>query len=110
MRVGIITVGSRGDVQPYIALGAGFRRAGHAMRFLTHGLFAEEVRAAGLDFADVGVDPRSVIEQLMGAEGAGGRTTVVRQVLFMRRVLREVNPLQAEAVRASSHTDHPTDE
>ncbi|MGO9179492.1 MAG: hypothetical protein ACLQBX_02730 [Candidatus Limnocylindrales bacterium] len=35
----------------------------------------------------------------MGAEGAGGRATVVRQVLFMRRVLREVDPLLHDMVR-----------
>lgn len=29
MKVGIFTFGSRGDVQPYLALAVGLRRAGH---------------------------------------------------------------------------------
>ena len=29
MRIAIQTLGTRGDVQPYVALGLGLRRAGH---------------------------------------------------------------------------------
>ncbi len=29
MKITLTAIGSRGDVQPYVALGAGFKRAGH---------------------------------------------------------------------------------
>jgi sterol 3beta-glucosyltransferase len=32
MRIVIIAPGSRGDVQPYVALGAGLEAAGHVLR------------------------------------------------------------------------------
>ncbi len=32
MRVTILTIGSRGDVQPYIALGLGLQACGHQVR------------------------------------------------------------------------------
>src|SRR5258708_6808042 len=69
MRIGIITIGSQGDVQPYIALGTAFKRAGYEVRLLTHGAFAGAVHEEGLEFADLGVDPRTVMEQVM-QEGA----------------------------------------
>ena len=35
MIITLIATGSRGDVQPYVALGRGLRQAGHAVRFVT---------------------------------------------------------------------------
>jgi sterol 3beta-glucosyltransferase len=48
VRITILTVGSRGDVQPYLALGGGLRAAGHEVTLATHGVWAERIRAAGL--------------------------------------------------------------
>lgn len=36
MRIAIIAPGSRGDVQPYLALGKGLKQAGHVVRLVTH--------------------------------------------------------------------------
>ncbi len=51
MRVTILTVGSRGDVQPCLALGVGLERAGHHVRVATHPKFEPLVGRAGLGFA-----------------------------------------------------------
>jgi sterol 3beta-glucosyltransferase len=74
MRIGILPLGSRGDVQPYIALGTGFKGAGYEVRVLTHGTFADAVRAEGLEFADFGVDVRSVSEQAMREASLAGQS------------------------------------
>jgi sterol 3beta-glucosyltransferase len=50
MRITILTTGSRGDVQPMIALGGGLARAGHRVRLATDPLFAESITAYGLEF------------------------------------------------------------
>lgn len=50
MRIVVIAPGSRGDVQPYVALGAGLIEAGHTVRFITHQDFETLVNAHGLDF------------------------------------------------------------
>ena len=39
MKITVNTFGSRGDVQPYIALALGLRQAGHAVRIVTHQIF-----------------------------------------------------------------------
>ena len=61
MRVTIIGVGSRGDVQPYVALGRGLRAAGHDVTVATHETFREFVTGHGLAFAPVTGDPRGMV-------------------------------------------------
>src|SRR5258707_13048253 len=50
MRVTIPTTGSRGDVQPYVALGMGLQAAGWDVCLATHADFEPFVREHGLDF------------------------------------------------------------
>lgn len=50
MRIAIIAMGSRGDVQPYVALGKGLKAAGHVVRLLTHENFEVLVSSYGLEF------------------------------------------------------------
>jgi UDP:flavonoid glycosyltransferase YjiC (YdhE family) len=65
MRINILTAGSRGDVQPYIALGVGLRGAGYDVRITTHASFESFVRSWGLDFHPLPGDPVAMIESLM---------------------------------------------
>ena len=57
MRVTILTQGSRGDVQPCVALGVGLQQAGHQVKVATHQLFEKLVCDNGLDFVAIGGDP-----------------------------------------------------
>jgi sterol 3beta-glucosyltransferase len=50
MRIAIIAMGTRGDVQPYLALGKGLQAAGHLVRLITHENFAQLVSFYGLEF------------------------------------------------------------
>ena len=62
MRIAIIGSGSRGDVQPYIALGKGLVQAGHAVRFVTHHNYKPLVSAHGLEFWPVEGDVQAVAQ------------------------------------------------
>lgn len=62
MRIAIIALGSRGDVQPYVALGKGLQRAGHAVRLLAPENFAELAASHGLDFRPMRGDVQAVAE------------------------------------------------
>jgi sterol 3beta-glucosyltransferase len=50
MRIAIIAPGSRGDVEPYIALGKGLEKARHVVRLVTHQNFEMLVNSHGLEF------------------------------------------------------------
>jgi sterol 3beta-glucosyltransferase len=48
-----MAMGSRGDIQPYVAMGRGLKAAGHSVRLITHENYAELVVAYGLEFYSV---------------------------------------------------------
>ncbi len=50
MKITILAVGTRGDVQPYIALGLGLRSAGHEIRIAAASNFEQFVRSYGLEY------------------------------------------------------------
>lgn len=62
MRIAIIALGSRGDVQPYIALGRGLKEAGHTVRLVTHENFAALVTSYALEFWPVRGNVQEVAE------------------------------------------------
>lgn len=56
-----LTVGSRGDVQPYIALCKALIKEGHKTRIATHEEFEPWIRKHGIDFAPVAGDPAELM-------------------------------------------------
>jgi sterol 3beta-glucosyltransferase len=63
MRITILTLGTRGDVQPYIALGLGLQQAGHSVRLATSKDFEGMVASWGLPFAPLSFAVREFLEQ-----------------------------------------------
>ena len=49
-RITVLTLGSRGDVQPYVALGKGLQAAGHDVTIATAKDFAQFVCQNGLQY------------------------------------------------------------
>jgi UDP:flavonoid glycosyltransferase YjiC (YdhE family) len=62
MQIALIALGSRGDVQPYIALGRGLANAGHQVRLITHENFRALAGAYGLEVHTVRGDVQAVAE------------------------------------------------
>jgi len=56
MKIVIPTIGSRGDVQPFIALGQGLLRAGFGVTLASHPLMRSLVESHGVPFAPIGPD------------------------------------------------------
>ncbi|KAI9723725.1 MAG: Sterol 3-beta-glucosyltransferase [Candelaria pacifica] len=61
LRITCLTIGSRGDVQPYIALCKGFLAEGHKPKIATHAEFEPWIRKHGIDFAPVDGDPAELM-------------------------------------------------
>ncbi len=58
MKIVILTIGTFGDVQPYVALGLGLKQAGYKVSFATHRAFSSFVFGCGLDFVPIAGDPQ----------------------------------------------------
>lgn len=61
LKITCLTIGSRGDVQPYIALCKGLLAHGHKPRIATHGEFQGWIESHGIEFARVEGDPAELM-------------------------------------------------
>lgn len=57
----LVTVGTRGDVQPFLAIGAGLIAAGYRVLFMTHELFQRVVVEAGFEFVGLKGNPAKTL-------------------------------------------------
>ena len=62
MRIAIIAPGSRGDVQPYVALGKGLKAVGHTVLLLSHENFAGLAKAHDLEFCPMYGNVQAIVE------------------------------------------------
>jgi sterol 3beta-glucosyltransferase len=106
VRVTILTVGSRGDVQPLVAFGAGLRDAGHEVRLATHPRYASLVTRHNLEFAPLAEGHIS-----QGAETEEGRRWIETSrrmptaVGFLRDARSVARQRLADADRACADAD-----
>jgi sterol 3beta-glucosyltransferase len=82
MKISIVTIGTRGDVQPYVALGQGLQRAGHRVQIVTFTNFAPFVRQHGLSFAALTGDAEAMMRQIVHAGGDGLRFGLLTRRYF----------------------------
>ncbi|KAF9229599.1 glycosyltransferase family 1 protein [Gyrodon lividus] len=61
LRFTFLTIGSRGDVQPYIALAKGLMADGHRVKIATHGEFRVWIESHGIEYGYVGGDPAELM-------------------------------------------------
>ncbi|KAF9769538.1 hypothetical protein IL306_013040 [Fusarium sp. DS 682] len=69
LNIVIQVVGSRGDVQPFVALGTELQRHGHRVRLATHSQFEKFVRDSGLEFFSIGGDPAELMAYMVKNPG-----------------------------------------
>jgi UDP:flavonoid glycosyltransferase YjiC (YdhE family) len=99
MRIGLLTVGSRGDVQPFVALARALAGAGHQPVLATHEPFRPMVEGAGLQFAPLPGDPRAVLETDEAHRLLSSGTSMVR---FARRFVGVLRPWFDELIAATA--------
>lgn len=82
MRILIPTIGSRGDVQPFIALAQGLIQAGHSVTLASHPVMKALVTFYGVPFAPMG--PDIDLAEEMAAIRQQSRNTAVGLIQAMR--------------------------
>lgn len=86
MQIVLIASGTRGDVQPMLALGHGLRAAGHSLRVLAGANFAGWVAAHGFDFSPM-LDMEAVMRSELGLRWAESKRQW-EQLRTMQSLLR----------------------
>lgn len=69
LNIVIQVVGSRGDVQPFVALGSELQRYGHRVRLATHASFENLVTTAGLEYFPIGGNPVELMSYMVRNPG-----------------------------------------
>lgn len=106
MHITILAAGSRGDIQPYLALGVGLQAAGHRVRFAAFRNFAALTKPYDLEFAPVDADFQAIIG---GEDGQGMVASGSNFLQLARSIGRIVRPILtqigADFWRACQGTD-----
>ncbi|MBL8058713.1 MAG: glycosyltransferase family 1 protein [Anaerolineales bacterium] len=96
MRITIVTLGTRGDVQPYVALALGLKNAGHHVRLATHALFRNFVTGYGIDFAALPIDPQDLLAAEEDPQWINPIGNTVRNI---HKTVKTVSPFVHELLR-----------
>ena len=103
MRIAIETLGTRGDVQPYIALALGLRNSGHDVQLAAPFQFSDMVRERNIAFAPL---PGEFLELMDTPEGkaaiGGGRgfSAGFKLLKYVRPMMRGLLDAEWAAVRS----------
>ncbi|XP_018826962.1 sterol 3-beta-glucosyltransferase UGT80A2-like [Juglans regia] len=69
LQIVMLIVGTRGDVQPFVAIGKCLQGCGHRVRLATHANFKDFVLTAGLEFFPLGGDPKVLAGYMVKNKG-----------------------------------------
>ncbi|MFN8464124.1 MAG: glycosyltransferase [Caldilineaceae bacterium] len=106
MRITVLAVGSRGDAQPYMALGMGLQQAGHEVKIATHEVFREMVTERGLEFGLIRLNPQEMLKQEAGQAWMEAGKNPLR---FIRHMARAFAPLLHEMLTDCLHACEGSD-
>ncbi|KAG2968990.1 hypothetical protein PC118_g17686 [Phytophthora cactorum] len=69
MSICILIVGTRGDVQPFLAIAQRLQRDGHRVRLATHAVYRDFVMSHGVEFYPLGGDPKELAAYMVKTGG-----------------------------------------
>lgn len=104
MKITLIAFGTRGDVQPCLALARGLSAAGHDVRIAAPKNFCGWVESHGMAFAAIGVDVEAMMRSPEGVRWVeGGR---MREVQNMRALFHQVAQTAAQDMLSACEGAH----
>jgi sterol 3beta-glucosyltransferase len=93
MRITILSSGTRGDVQPYLALGLGLQQAGHTVTLAASDIFERWIRGAGLGFASIRLNPQEVLQSRDVQKSVLGHKNPISFFMHFPEYIRQLLPL-----------------
>ncbi|KAL8029234.1 hypothetical protein ABFX02_14G213800 [Erythranthe guttata] len=94
LQIVILIVGTRGDVQPFVAIGKKLQDYGHRVRLATHSNFKEFVLTSGLEFYPLGGDPKILAGFMVKNKGflPSGPSEIPIQRNQMKEIINSLLP------------------
>ena len=94
MKILLLTLGTRGDVQPFVALGVGLKAAGHEVSVCAPSSFAPLVTEHGLTYAPMSDEIVQLARAQEGREILGAAGSPLGLLKGWLRLARRVGPMQ----------------
>ncbi|KAI8457703.1 hypothetical protein BY996DRAFT_4541177, partial [Phakopsora pachyrhizi] len=69
LHITCLTIGSRGDIQPYIALCQALKKDGHTCRIASHGKYKPWIEGYGIEFVEIGGNPAELMKICINVTG-----------------------------------------
>lgn len=94
LQIVILIVGTRGDVQPFVAIGKRLQEHGHRVRLATHSNFEDFVLKAGLEFYPLGGDPKVLAGYMVKNKGflPSGPSEIRTQKKQLKSIINSLLP------------------
>ncbi len=89
----LLTSGTRGDVQPYLALGRGLQTAGFGVVIVAPANFADLAAQANLPFRVLDGNPSDLMMSSEGSQALMGSSSVLRTLQASLRFVRAARPV-----------------
>eukprot|EP00252_Welwitschia_mirabilis_P005183 TRINITY_DN15668_c0_g1_i2.p1 TRINITY_DN15668_c0_g1~~TRINITY_DN15668_c0_g1_i2.p1 ORF type:complete len:672 (-),score=117.30 TRINITY_DN15668_c0_g1_i2:268-2283(-) len=106
LNIAMLIVGTRGDVQPFVAIAKRLQEYGHRVRLATHANFCSFIRTFGIEFYPLRGDPRALAEYM--ARNKGFLPSAPSEISFQRKQLRAIiNSLLPACIEADIDTGAP---
>ncbi|PWV75561.1 Glycosyltransferase family 28 N-terminal domain-containing protein [Prauserella marina] len=99
MKALLVTHGTRGDVQPFLALALALRAAGHHARLAAPVSFAAQAQEHGVEFAGLDEGPNRLMADPVVRKAAGNGYRGLRGKISAVRTARRIKPLMADVLR-----------
>lgn len=99
LEIAMLIVGTRGDVQPFVALGKRLRERGHRVRLATHANFRGFVTSNGLEFYPLGGDPKILAGYMVKNKGflPSGPSEISIQKKQLKAIMNSLLPACTKA-------------
>ncbi|KAK4390944.1 Sterol 3-beta-glucosyltransferase UGT80B1 [Sesamum angolense] len=116
LKIALLVVGTRGDVQPFLAVARRLQEYGHHVRLATHSNFRGFVKSAGVDFYPLGGDPRVLAGYMARNKGlipsSPGEISIQRKQIkaiieSLLPACTEPDPITGEPFRAQAIIANP---
>ncbi len=98
MRILLVTIGTRGDVQPFLALALGLKSAGHEVTLATCPRFSAFVTTHGVGFQPLDDGLLTLLESPFGRATFGNLDSLTGVLKSLPGILRRVGPIHHRLV------------
>jgi sterol 3beta-glucosyltransferase len=105
MNIVFLALGSRGDIQPFIALALNLKKLNHTVLIASHDIYGELTRAYGIEFYSLSGNPIEIFASEEGQKLLKSKNAIKSAKIFSNMQLPLADKILSECLIACQHAD-----